>query len=172
LVIIPSLPYWEVVALSFATRHHGLVAKRGAVYSVGYEGFTLDGFTQCMIQNHVDLVVDVRLNAVSRKPGFSKKGLAAALDSVGVAYLHEPKLGNPPENRDSFRTGDVQLGRKRIQRRLNNGSHDALCSVAELARHRRIAVLCVERDHQRCHRSVITDALVGLEPQLEVIRVI
>ena len=147
------------------------VKATGRVYSVGYEGFTLRGFTECMVQSRVEIVVDVRLNAVSRRPGFSKKSLAAALEAEGITYLHEPKLGNPPDNRDSFRNGDIHVGRKRMQKILTNGSRDSLRRVGDLARGRRIAVLCVERDHAHCHRSVITDALVNLEPQLEILPV-
>ncbi|MGH9128115.1 MAG: DUF488 family protein [Acidimicrobiales bacterium] len=141
------------------------------VYSVGYEGFTLSGFTECMSQSRVGAVVDVRLNAVSRKPGFSKRRLAEALDAVGIAYVHEPSLGNPLENRGSFRDGDGESGRRRMREMLDNGSGEALARVLSLAREGRIALLCVERDQHRCHRSVITDALMALEPELEVLSV-
>lgn len=148
------------------------VTLEGTIYSVGYEGFTLRGFTECMVQSHVEVVVDVRLNAVSRRPGFSKRALAEALGSAGIEYVHEPKLGNPSDNRQSFRAGDGEVGRRRIHEMLANGSGDALRRVAALALGRRIAILCVERDQARCHRGVIAEALSKLEPKLELFSVI
>jgi uncharacterized protein (DUF488 family) len=145
---------------------------RGRIYSVGYEGFTQHGFVEAMSQSSVDVVVDVRLNAVSRRAGFSKRGLKEALELAGVAYVHEPGLGNPLENRDSFRNGDGTAGRRRIEKMLANGSGEALGRVVELARSKRIAILCVERDPGRCHRAVITDAICALEPELEVLPVL
>jgi uncharacterized protein (DUF488 family) len=145
---------------------------RGRIYSVGYEGFTQRGFIEAMSQSKVDIVVDVRLNAMSRKAGFSKRGLHDALEEAGVAYIHEPKLGNPPDNRDSFRTGDGKSGRRRIEKMLANGSGEALQRVVDLARSKSIALLCVERDPARCHRAVIIDAICVLEPELEVLPVL
>ena len=144
----------------------------GRIYSVGYEGFTQRGFVEAMSQSKVDVVVDVRLNAVSRKAGFSKRGLAEALGLVGIDYVHEPKLGNPPENRDSFRTGDGSAGRRRMEKMLSNGSGEALARVVNLAKTKRIALLCLEREPQRCHRTVITDAICKLEPELKVLPVL
>jgi uncharacterized protein (DUF488 family) len=142
------------------------------IYSVGYEGLTQQGFTERMSQSRVEVVVDVRLNAASRKAGFSKRGLSLALGEVGIEYVHEPKLGNPPENRESFRVGDGVEGSARMRELLANGSGDALRRVAALASERRIALLCYERDHARCHRAVIASALGELEPELELIQVL
>ena len=144
----------------------------GRIYSVGYEGFTQRGFVETMNLSKVNVVVDVRLNAMSRKAGFSKRGLSEALEGVGIDYVHEPKLGNPPDNRDSFRKGDGSAGRRRIEKMLSNGSGEALDRVVDLARTNRIAILCVERDPSRCHRAVIIDAIRKLEPQLEVLPVL
>ena len=49
----------------------------------------------------------------SRKRGFSKTSLTAALAAAGIGYRHETELGNPPENRDAFRLEpeSIQAGR-------------------------------------------------------------
>lgn len=139
------------------------------LYSVGYEGRTADQFVHALVAAEVDVLYDVRLNPVSRKPGFSKKRLRDALEAVGVEYVHEPLLGNPPDNRDAFRNGDVEEGRLRFQQRLNNGSRDALMKLTEDTRQRTIALLCVERDADRCHRKVITEAVQETRPELMVV---
>lgn len=144
----------------------------GRIYSVGYEGLDVTKLIRHLATSKVTLVVDVRLNAISRKPGFSRKALSAALDEVGIAYRHEPDLGNPPENRDSFRRGDVERGRRRMLNRLDNGSSSALMRLIEDARRSRIAVLCVEREVIRCHRHVITERVTEVDPSIEVLEIL
>jgi hypothetical protein len=77
-----------------------------ALYTVGYEGRTAGELVTLLSQAAVDVLVDVRLTPLSRKPGLSKRRLAAALAAAGVDYLHLPALGNPRDNRDAFRQRD------------------------------------------------------------------
>lgn len=145
----------------------------GRIYSVGYEGFTLRSLVQNLSQNRVTLVIDVRLNPVSRRPGFSKKSLSEALERADIEYRHEPKLGNPVENREAFRsTATIEKGRKRMRRRLDNGSRDALEELVEAALGTRVALLCVERATDACHRAVILEAAQQLDPELLVLPVL
>ena len=55
----------------------------------------------------VKLLVDTRAVAASRRPGFSKRQLAASLDEEGIAYLHLQKLGTPDEGRQAARAGKL-----------------------------------------------------------------
>lgn len=144
----------------------------GRIYSVGYEGMTLEGLVERLAGSRVEVLVDVRLNPVSRKPGFSRRALSAALDAAGVQYVHEKGLGNPPDNRDSFREGDGAAGRLRMRSIIDTSAHDALGRTVALASTRRIAVLCVEREPHRCHRRVITDMAVERNPAIDVIDVL
>lgn len=144
----------------------------GRIYSVGYEGITLDGLVDRLIGARVSVLVDVRLNPISRRPGFSRRGLARALDHVGIVYIHEQELGNPADNRDSFRNSDGQEGRTRMRALLANGAGAALERLVALASEQRIAVLCVERNPQRCHRDVITEMAVERNPAIEVLQVL
>jgi uncharacterized protein (DUF488 family) len=139
------------------------------LYSVGYEGRTADQFVHALVAAGVDVLYDVRLNPVSRKPGFSKNKLRDALEAAGVGYVHEPLLGNPPDNRDAFRNGNFEQGRARFQQRLNNGSREALDNLTKDSRQRTIALLCVEKDADRCHRKVITEAVQDARPELMVV---
>jgi uncharacterized protein (DUF488 family) len=140
----------------------------GRIYSVGYEGLEVEALINHLASAKVSLVVDVRLNPVSRRRGYSRKTLTAALQAAGIEYRHEPDLGNPPDNRDSFRRGDGEEGRRRMREILENGSACALDRLIECARNARVAVLCVERDRLRCHRDVITDAVKDADPHIEV----
>ena len=135
--------------------HQRLQTK--TIVSVGYEQRDIDEFVRLLRAERVDLLVDVRLNAISRKPGFSKTALAAALGEVGIEYRHERVLGNPKPNRDPFRRGE-DTARRRYEDHLRDHA-GALCEeLVELAASMRIALLCFERDHAACHRSSITAA--------------
>lgn len=145
---------------------------RGRIYSVGYEGLPVSGLIDHLKSAHVSVLVDVRLNPVSRKAGYSRKALSTELEQAGIAYVHEKELGNPPDNRDSFRRGDGEAGRKRMREILSNGSGPALRRLVDQAQAVRVAVLCVEREECRCHRQVITDMAVELDPTLEVLPIL
>ena len=114
-------------------------------------------------------LVDVRLDPISRKKGFSKKALAAALGDAGIEYRHERELGNPKENRDPFRRG-LESARQRYQRHLQDGAHSVYERLVDLANTSRIALLCYERDHDQCHRSCILDAVQTDHPAIGVLR--
>jgi len=143
----------------------------GRIYSIGYEGLEVKGFIDRLASSKVSLVVDVRLNPLSRKPGFSKRSLSAELQQAGIGYRHEADLGNPPENRESFRQGDGEEGRRQMRARLSNGSGPALLRLIEDARKLRVAVVCVERDRQKCHRQVITEMVQEMDPSIEVLQI-
>lgn len=144
----------------------------GRIYSVGYEGFDTNAFVRRLADAEISCLVDVRLNAASRKPGFSRKSLAAKLGEAGINYVHERDLGNPPDNRDSFRSGDGVEGRRRMREIIEDQAGPALHRVADLARRERIAVLCVERDRHRCHRDVVTEMVQELDPGIEVLHIL
>jgi len=144
----------------------------GRIYSVGYEGFDTDALVRRLTDAEVSYLVDVRLTPASRKPGFSKKSLSAKLCEAGITYVHERDLGNPLENRDSFRTGDGAEGRQRMRQIIEDYAGPALHRVADLARRERVAVLCVERDRHRCHRDVVTEMVQELDPGIEVLHIL
>jgi uncharacterized protein (DUF488 family) len=116
-------------------------------------------------------VIDVRLNPVSRRRGFSREPLSVALEEAGIAYVHEKDLGNPPDNRENFRRRDRNEGRRRMREMLDYGSGPALRRLVDQAHKERIAVLCVERQHVRCHRQVITEMAQEFDPAIEVLEI-
>ena len=144
----------------------------GRIYSVGYEGMTLPGLVERLAAAQVSVVIDVRLNPISRRPGFSRRRLAEGLAAAGINYVHEKELGNPQDNRDSFRDGDGQDGRARMRAILTHNARSAMERVVSLASDQRVALLCVEREHERCHRGVIADVAVEHNPAIEVLRML
>ena len=122
-----------------------------------------------LTRNQVDVLVDVRLNPISRKRGFSKTKLASALADAGIEYRHERDLGNPKENRDLFRQG-LESARDRYLSHLQNGAASVYANVISLAETARIALLCYEREHDKCHRSCIVETAQREHPALAVLK--
>jgi uncharacterized protein (DUF488 family) len=141
------------------------------IVSIGYAGRDPVDFVDVLRAHHVDLLVDVRLNAISRQRGFSKRALAAALAAADIDYRHTPELGNPKENRDAFHSGRADEARAIYLAHLNGDSRGTYGEIIELAHHRRIALLCVERDDEQCHRRAITDQAQAEEPAVSILRV-
>ena len=140
-----------------------------AVFSVGYERRTLNDLVAALHGHSVEMVIDVRLNAFSRKPGFAANALRRELAEAEISYRHEPALGNPKDNRDSFRQGSPQA-RERFMDHLNTHGADALERILAAASSSRVALLCYERDHDTCHRSSVLDAAHRHNPALEVVK--
>ena len=163
-------PLRELADLRTMETVRSTALRTGTIVSTGYEGRSIDDFVRAMKRHRVELVVDVRLNAVSRKRGFSKTALTEALATEGIGYRHETELGNPPENRDAFRAGWA-TAQDRYRRHLENGAASRLQAITDLVAHTRIALLCFEREHTECHRSCITDKIKGEYPAVSVVKV-
>ena len=116
------------------------------IVSIGYEQRDVSELVGLLKANGVVTLIDVRLNPISRKKGFSKKALAAALGDAGIEYRHERELGNPKENRDPFRRG-LESARQRYRNHLQDGPYSVYERIVDLASTSRIALLCYERDH-------------------------
>ena len=126
----------------------------GSLFTVGYEGRTVEDLVSVLDIHRVAVLVDVRENAISRKAGFGKRSLQTALEEAGIEYRHEPLLGNPRDNRQPFRQG-LAKARERYAKHLTNGSREAFDSIIDVAMKQRVALLCFERDESDCHRSCI-----------------
>src|SRR5260370_36659094 len=77
-----------------------------ALWTIGYEQATSQAVLETLGRSGVELVVDTRAVAASRRPGFSKRQLAAGLAERGINYLHLRGLGTPKEGRLAARKGD------------------------------------------------------------------
>jgi len=141
----------------------------GDLCTVGYERRTVDELITTLTRAAVEVLVDVRLTPLSRKPGLSKNRIATRLYAAGIDYLHLPQLGNPRDNRDGLRRGDdAAVAKYRDVLRTPEGQA-ALDQLLRLATHRRVAVMCFEREAAECHRSMVADALVEARATLRIV---
>ena len=138
------------------------------LFTVGYEGRSLDELLGALRAAGVERLIDVRELPLSRRRGFSKTALSDTLHESGIAYVHVKALGNPKPNRERYWAGDVEGGAAVYRKHLNNGSRSALVELAASLRDDPACLLCFERDHTECHRDVIVQELQQLKPRLKV----
>ena len=127
------------------------------LYTIGYEQSLPAAVLGELKRARIDLLIDTRAVAASRRPGFSKRQLAAFLDEAGNGYLHLQKLGTPAQGRQAARSGDLDtLWRIYDQHIKTPEAQDALGELIALIKSgKRVALLCYCRDPKACHRSRI-----------------
>ena len=142
------------------------MSHRRQVATIGYEGASISTFLEALTAHRVELVVDVRAVASSRRHGFAKSALTANLQSVGIGYLHLRELGTPAKGRAAARAGRHAEMRAIFRKHLKtHESRAGLETLAEIVRSgHRICLLCLEADPAHCHRSLVAAALAALEP--------
>lgn len=138
------------------------------LYTIGYEGATVASFLEALGAAGVELLIDVRALASSRRPGFAKTALGANLASIGVDYLHLRGLGTPADGRAAARAGrHDEMKRIFLARMTEDVAQEELARLAEIVRgERTICLMCFEADPAHCHRRYVVDALeplVGFE---------
>jgi uncharacterized protein (DUF488 family) len=137
------------------------------IFTIGYEGTTVPEFVAALQQAGVERVIDVRALPLSRRPGFSKSPLRAALAEAGIEYVHLKALGTPAEGRAAARAG-----RHADMARVYSGQLELPEAIAqsgemlELAREKPSALLCMEREPAHCHRTLLLEAVA---PDAEVV---
>ena len=136
------------------------------VATIGYQGTTIAAVLQALTEARVELLVDVRAVAGSRRPGFSKTSLAANLRGASIDYLHLRGLGTPAPGRAAARAGRHEEMRAIFLKHLEQ--HEAraeLDTLADIVRGgRRVCLLCFEADPAHCHRTLVAKALSELVP--------
>jgi uncharacterized protein (DUF488 family) len=128
--------------------------------TIGYETDTQGGMIGRLKAADVQLVVDVRAVASSRKAGFSKTLLGESLKAEGIDYAHLRPLGTPKAGRDAARAGRTDEMRAIFSAHLEEPEAQlALAQATELAKTKRVALLCYEDDPNCCHRQIVADRI-------------
>lgn len=133
------------------------------IYTVGYEGASIDDFVQTLLEAGVEHVLDIRELPQSRRKGFSKNILAGHLRDAGLTYSHCKALGDPKEGRDAARRGEFERFKAIFQQHLQNeASQNALNEAAALVKAQATVLLCYERDPKYCHRAIVATKLSAI----------
>jgi hypothetical protein len=130
------------------------------LFTIGYEGVSIEKYLDTLIQNDVRMLCDVRSNPISRKFGFSKNNLQKYLGHINIEYIHIPELGIISEKRNNLNSNEDYQNlfkdyKASLSRRL-----EPLEQIHQLLQTKsRIALTCFEHDPSHCHRHVIRDYL-------------
>jgi uncharacterized protein (DUF488 family) len=137
------------------------------IFTIGYEGATVSEFIAALKGAGVSQVIDVRALPLSRRPGFSKSLLKAALEEAGIDYVHLKALGTPSAGRTAARAGRhaemarIYAGQLELPEAMAQSAQ-----MLELAQDKPSALLCMEREPAHCHRSLLLNAVA---PEADIV---
>ena len=139
------------------------------LYTIGYEGISVETYLNKLIENGVELLCDVRKNPHSRKFGFSKKSLGKMLQMINVKYMHIPELGISSSRRtklDSYESYTSLF--EQYVAELPTRKESIQKIVSEFSNAKRIALTCFESQPTQCHRHCLIDHLHSENNNLKV----
>lgn len=157
-----------------------LKREQNTLFTIGYEGISIDTYINKLLQNHIKTLVDIRKNAYSNKFGFSKKEFMYCLEKAGIKYIHIQELGIESENRQELKTAKSSSssgydlfgnGIKNIENKLFEEYKNNLPTKQKhieillkiLAQDKLIAITCFEANYKCCHRHVLAESLSDIE---------
>lgn len=169
-----NFPYWainsikakEILSTEQLEKVKNSRPKNNEVilFTIGYEGISLEEYLNRLIKNDVKILVDVRCNALSMKYGFSKSQLTRYCNSLGIEYIHFPEVGIQPEQRQQLNT---QLDYDNLfsiyrENNLKKTTSSQVKILELLKKHNRIALTCFEANICQCHRKHLAESIENL----------
>ncbi|MDD2629581.1 MAG: DUF488 domain-containing protein [Limnochordia bacterium] len=157
---ITSRLFSDTEAERFRNERQNYAQTSQVLFTLGYEGKSIEAFINALIQHDIRLLCDVRKNPLSRKFGFSKRKLDHITDTIGIRYIHIPDLGIESVKRSSLETAeDYQRLFSGYAKTLLNLKPQLEYLYSLLCSNVRIALMCYEKEPEMCHRHVIRDYL-------------
>lgn len=139
------------------------------LFTIGYEGEPQAAVIARLKAAGVEVLVDVRAVAASRRAGFSKTTLGSSLAEAGIDYVHLRPLGTPKAGREAAKKGRIGEMREIFAGHMAEPTSEAAFQqLRALAAGKKTALLCFEADHAGCHRAVLAERLAA-EDGFEVV---
>jgi hypothetical protein len=137
------------------------VCHEVGLYTIGYEGISLEEYLNRLIRNDIKVLCDVRRNAMSMKYGFSKSQLKNACEGLGIKYIHIPEVGIASDKRKKLESQqDYDLLFKNYGlSTLQNTEAQQLQIIDLIKTHERVALTCFEKDICQCHRKPLAESI-------------
>ena len=134
------------------------------LYTIGYEGITLEQYLNKLIAKDVKVLIDVRNNPISMKYGFTKSQLSNACASVGLQYVHFPEVGIVSEQRQELnKQDDYDKLFEKYRKETIPKTITTQQKILDLLREKhRVALTCFEADTCQCHRKHLAEAILRL----------
>ena len=125
------------------------------LFTIGYEGTTIDDFINNLRTNHVDCILDVRDIPISRKRGFSKTALSTKLEDANINYVHFRDLGSPKPVREKLRSSGDYEGFFETMRAHVANKREAIESAYRHVINHSCCLMCFEHLAEECHRTIV-----------------
>jgi uncharacterized protein (DUF488 family) len=134
------------------------------LFTIGYEGISLEEYLVRLLKNNVKVLADVRHNPISMKYGFSKNQLMKYCTSLGIEYMHFPEVGIQSEQRQELSNQSDYDKLFEVYRKKNltvtGKTQNEILTL--LKHHKRIALTCFEANICQCHRKHLAEAIANL----------
>lgn len=135
--------------------------KATVLYTIGYEGISLEHYLNRLVINDIRLLIDVRNNPLSMKFGFSKSQLKKYCENLGIQYLHLPEVGIRSQQRQELNTQADYDRLFEVYRKQNlpKTISTQTTILTLLEKNERIALTCFEANICQCHRKHLAEAI-------------
>jgi len=169
-----NFPYWAINSVKAASiltaaeqkkiQSYRTATDKTILYTIGYEGGSLENYLNRLIKHNVKVLVDVRNNPLSMKFGFSKSQLKKYCENLGIQYMHFPEVGIVSDKRQALHTQD-DYDKLFADYRANNlpktiETQNQILNTLRI--YKRIALTCFEASYCQCHRSHLAAAIKKL----------
>ncbi|MCC5858634.1 MAG: DUF488 domain-containing protein [Ectothiorhodospiraceae bacterium] len=137
------------------------------IFTIGYEGASAEDFVETLKLMDIHVLLDIREFPISRRKGFAKNALRQSMESYGIVYHHEARLGSPKPIRDKLKKDKDYSAFFNSYDAYLESQMGLLHSLWKELRGN-IALMCYERDHRECHRSSVARELAkitGIQPR-------
>lgn len=138
--------------------------NKTVLFTIGYEGISLEEYLVRLLKNDVKVLVDVRNNPLSMKYGFSKSQLKKYCTILGIEYVHFPEVGIQSDQRQELNTqsdyDNLFAGYRKNNLTKTTSSQNQILKL--LKQHKRIALTCFEANICQCHRKHLAEAIETL----------
>ncbi|MEP7127676.1 MAG: DUF488 domain-containing protein [Chitinophagales bacterium] len=136
-------------------------SNKTVLFTIGYQGISLEEYLVRLIKNDVKVLVDVRNNPLSMKYGFSKSQLKKFCDNLGILYVHVPEVGIQSELRQVLNSQPdydklFSFYRKNNLTKTTEKQNEILNLLKQ---YKRIALTCFEANICQCHRKHLAEAI-------------
>ena len=138
------------------------------LYTIGYEGISLENYFLKLLSNDVKVLIDVRRNPLSMKFGFSKTLLQRYCKALEIEYIHFPEVGIHSNERQELNSQNDydELFQNYISESLPKTIDTQNLIIDILERKHRIALTCFEANICQCHRKHLAEAII-LKPRFK-----
>lgn len=138
--------------------------NKTVLFTIGYEGISLEEYLVRLLKNDIKVLVDVRKNPMSMKYGFSKNQLKKYCAGLGIEYVHIPEVGIQSDQRRELNTQsdyDKLFAFYRKDNLSNTTTYqNEILNLLKV--HKRIALTCFEANICQCHRKHLAEAIEAL----------